>query len=53
MVLFGHAQDSPFTNQNLQFLVQLSNHAAISLEKAGIIHQLKRQGTNDKSWTGK
>jgi CheY-like chemotaxis protein len=44
MILFGHADGAPFTNQNLQFLVQLAHHAAITLEKAGIIHQLKRQG---------
>ena len=44
MILFGHADGTPFTDQNLQFLVQLAHHAAIALEKAGIIHQLKRQG---------
>ncbi len=44
LVLFGHGDGSPFTEQNLQFLVQLAHHAAIALEKAGIIHQLKRQG---------
>jgi CheY-like chemotaxis protein len=44
MILFGYAEGSPFTAQNLQFLVQLAHHAAITLEKAGIIHQLKRQG---------
>ncbi len=44
MILFGHADGAPFTAQNLQFLVQLAHHAAITLEKAGIIHQLKRQG---------
>ena len=48
MVLFGHANGSSFSDQNLQFLVQLAHHAAIALEKAGIIHQLKRQGKNDK-----
>ena len=44
MVLFGHNDNSPFTQQNLQFLVQLAHHAAIALEKSGIIHQLKKQG---------
>lgn len=48
MILFGHAEGSPFTDQNLQFLVQLAHHAAIALEKAGIIHQLKKQGKNGK-----
>jgi CheY-like chemotaxis protein len=48
IILFGHADNSPFTDQNLQFLVQLAHHAAIALEKAGIIHQLKRQGNSDK-----
>lgn len=46
MILFGHAGGTPFTDQNLQFLVQLAHHAAIALEKSGIIHQLKRQGKN-------
>ena len=49
MVLFGHAEGTPFTDQNLQFLLQLAHHAALTLEKAGIIHQLKRQGKNDKT----
>ncbi len=49
MILFGHAEGSPFTAQNLQFLTQLAHHAAITLEKAGIIHQLKRQGKTTKS----
>jgi CheY-like chemotaxis protein len=48
MILFGHADDTPFTDQNLQFLVQLAHHAAIALEKAGIIHQLKRQSKNNE-----
>jgi CheY-like chemotaxis protein len=48
MILFGHADETPFTEQNLQFLVQLAHHAAIALEKAGIIHQLKRQGKGDR-----
>ncbi len=49
MILFGHAEGTPFTGQNLQFLAQLAHHAAITLEKAGIIHQLKRQGKTTKS----
>ena len=49
IVLFGHAEGTPFTEQNLQFLGQLAHHAAIALEKAGIIHQLKRQGKNVKA----
>ena len=51
MILFGHADGAPFTAQNLQFLVQLAHHAAITLEKAGIIHQLKRQGSVTKTDT--
>jgi len=51
MILFGHAEDAPFTEQNLQFLVQLAHHAAIALEKSGIIHQLKRQGKQDHAAT--
>ena len=48
MVLLGHHEGNPFSDQNLQFLVQLAHHAAIALEKAGIIHLLKRQGKNIK-----
>jgi CheY-like chemotaxis protein len=43
LILLGHPEATPFTDQNLQFLIQLAHHAAIALEKAGIIHQLKRQ----------
>jgi len=46
MILFGHDDNAPFTQQNLHFLVQLAHHAAIALEKSGIIHQLKKQGKN-------
>lgn len=49
MILFGHAEDTPFTEQNLQFLVQLAHHAAIALEKSGIIYHLKRQGKHGKA----
>jgi CheY-like chemotaxis protein len=49
MIIFGHGENSPFTEQNLQFLIQLAHHAAIALEKSGIIHQLKRQGKRDKA----
>lgn len=49
LILFGHADGTQFTEQNLQFLVQLAHHTAIALEKAGIIHQLKRKGKADKS----
>jgi FixJ family two-component response regulator len=48
MILLGHADNTPFTKQNLQFLVQLAHHAAIALEKSGIIHQLKKQGKGSK-----
>ncbi len=48
MILFGHAHKTPFTDQNLQFLVQLAHHAGIALEKSGIIHQLKRQNKGKK-----
>jgi transcriptional regulator with GAF, ATPase, and Fis domain len=48
MILLGHAENTPFTHQNQHFLVQLAHHAAIALEKSGIIHQLKRQGKNSR-----
>ncbi len=43
MMLFGHPEGTPFTEQHLHFLIQLSHHTALALEKAGIIHQLKRR----------
>jgi len=49
MILFGHAEDTPFTEPNLQFLVQLPRHADIALEKTGIIYHLKRQENHGKA----
>jgi hypothetical protein len=37
-------EEAVVTDHDLQFLVQLTHHAAIALEKAGIIHQLKKKG---------
>ncbi|HEX9874401.1 MAG TPA: response regulator [Deferrimonas sp.] len=42
VVLSGHGSSQRFGEQELHFLIQLSHHAALALEKAGIIHQLKR-----------
>ncbi len=42
VVLSGSPKDQPFTEHEMHFLIQLSHHAALALEKAGIIHQLKR-----------
>ena len=42
VVLSGTRPDHPFTEHEMHFLIQLSHHAALALEKAGIIHQLKR-----------
>ena len=49
LILFGHAEDTPFTEQNLQFLVHLAHHAAIALEKSGIIYHLKRPENHGKA----
>ena len=49
LILLGHRTGKPFTDQNLQFLLQLTHHAAIALEKAGIIHQLKRRDRQDET----
>ena len=46
LALFGHPADAEFTEQHLHFLIQLSQHTAVALEKAGIIHPLKRRGQN-------
>lgn len=45
VVLSGQTGGTPFGEHELGFLIQLSHHAAIALEKAGIIHQLKRGKT--------
>ncbi len=45
IVLSGQQNGSPFGEHELGFLIQLSHHAAIALEKAGIIHQLRRGKT--------
>lgn len=41
-VLLGHPEKNPFNEQDLHFFAQLSHHATIALENAGLIHQLKR-----------
>ena len=41
VVLTGHPEQG-FSVHDLHFLIQLSHHAALALEKTGIIHQLKR-----------
>lgn len=46
LALFGHPGSAPFSEQHLHFLIQLAHHAALALEKAGIIHQLRRRGKN-------
>ncbi len=43
IVLSSHWQRESFTEGDLDFLVQLSHHGALALEKAGVIHQLKRR----------
>lgn len=42
VVISGQESRPDFTEHDLQFLIQLSHHAALALEKAGIIHQLRR-----------
>lgn len=42
VVLSGTRPERPFTEHEKHFLIQLSHHAALALEKAGIIHQLRR-----------
>ena len=42
VVLSGCQTGQPYGEHELNFLVQLSHHVALALEKAGIIHQLKR-----------
>ncbi|HXV19622.1 MAG TPA: response regulator [Desulfuromonadales bacterium] len=42
VVLSGHQNGQGYGEHELNFLSQLSHHAALALEKVGIIHQLKR-----------
>lgn len=42
VVISGQDSRPSFTEHDLEFLIQLSHHAALALEKAGIIHQLRR-----------
>lgn len=45
IVLSGHKGTAGFGEHDLHFLIQLSQHAALALEKTGIIHQLRRGKT--------
>jgi CheY-like chemotaxis protein len=42
VVISGHQNSQGFGEHELNFLIQLSHHAALALEKVGIIYQLKR-----------
>lgn len=42
VLLCGHRPGSAFGETELHFLIQLAHHAALALEKAGVIHQLKK-----------
>jgi len=42
LALSGQAEHTPFSQGDLDFLIQLSNHASLALQKTGIIHQLRR-----------
>lgn len=46
VILSGSPQAYPFSEHELHFLIQLSHHAALALEKAGVIHQLRRSQAN-------
>lgn len=42
IILSGCQNRPPLTEHDQHFLIQLSHHATLAMEKAGIIHQLKR-----------
>jgi len=42
IVISGHQSSQGYGEHELNFLVQLSGHAALALEKIGLIHQLRR-----------
>lgn len=45
LALAGHPEQKSFTESDLQFLTQLSHHATLALEKAGMIRQLQQNQT--------
>lgn len=45
IILSGHQNGQAYGEHEINFLIQLSHHAALALEKAGTIHQLKRGRT--------
>ena len=49
VTLSGSPPDHPFTEHEMHFLIQLSHHAALALEKAGVIHQLRRRNAGAES----
>lgn len=46
VLISGHRQGDDFGEPELTFLSQLAHHAALALEKVGIIHQLRRGRVN-------
>ncbi len=42
IVISGHQNNQSYGEHEMNFLIQLSRHATLALEKIGIIHQLKR-----------
>jgi len=42
LALFGHPENRPFCQEDLQFLQQLSHHATLALDKAGTIRKLQQ-----------
>lgn len=44
LALLGHPINTPFIEAHKQFLIQLTHHASLALEKSGIIHKLRRNG---------
>jgi len=45
VVISGHENGNGYGESELNFLIQLSHHAALALEKVGIIYQLKKGRT--------
>jgi CheY-like chemotaxis protein len=43
VVISGHQKSQGYGDHELNFLIQLSRHAALALAKVGIIYQLKRE----------
>lgn len=53
ILLSGSPSDRPFNQVEMQYLIQLTHHACLALEKSGIIYQLKRSSAKLEAQSAK